>query len=441
MTDAKAWLVGGLGAPYDGLLAAALRGIGQPVSTLGPMDRDAHDRGRAALPRGPCAPLLYTTGALLRTAEQVGSARYVGVSACGPCRFAAFPLAWRRALSQASCSNVEVTVLAQDLDVFAGALGDDALERLVTTIAVGDALVELVRRLRPHVVDLHALDRAARHAVLAMMRVLEAGAAPLVALRAVRRFHAELALRPSRAMGRIALIGEPWSLHTAGSAQLHVPEILGAAGLEVEVPPLALWLALRAWERRRGADGRPAAPSEAEALDALVRGAARGAARALGMQGLDVPDLDELEALAGPHLPREIRGGYGFVEIGLAIRAARARRAHAVVSLKSFGCIPSSGLADAITPVALARETRRMPFLSLEVSSDGEAARESRLMLRASAAQEEAEGELATALERSGRDPRRIEELPRVDVRDGGPPVRPYACTLACAVAQEGASA
>ena len=50
--------VGGLGWPYDDLLAASLRGRGHQASALGPLDHDAFERGTAALPRGQCAPAL-----------------------------------------------------------------------------------------------------------------------------------------------------------------------------------------------------------------------------------------------------------------------------------------------------------------------------------------------------------------------------------------------
>jgi hypothetical protein len=146
-----------------------------------------------------------------------------------------------------------------------------------------------------------------------------------------------------------------------------------------------------------------------------------------GLVGYALPSIDELERLAAPHLPSSSRGGYGHVEIGLAMRAARDRRAHLVISVKSFGCIPSSGIGDAILPTALGE----LPFLSLEVSNDGVAARESRLGLRVGAAREAARAEWAAACaERPGVS---VGELdPLADPWSSRP--RPYACSLASAL-------
>ena len=148
---------------------------------------------------------------------------------------------------------------------------------------------------------------------------------------------------------------------------------------------------------------------------------------------MQLPDLDAFEALAAPWLPSDVRGGYGHVEVALALRARAERRAHVVVSIKSFGCIPSSGLADAIVPAALAHEGDAMPFLALEVSHDGAAARESRLMMRVAGALREAERELETA--RASCPARALPIVdPLVGIHERG--TRPYACTLACEVAR-----
>lgn len=435
-------LVGGLGAPYDALLGATLRARGLDARPVGAMDLNAHDRGRRTLSRNPCAPLLYTTGALLRSAGMLApgaSALALGLGTCGPCRFALFAPTWRRALAAAGYAHVHVLSLEQDPFALEALVGPLGAASLLETVAVGDALVETTRRVRPYLEEPDALDAAAERALAAVVRRIESGAPPIAALAEARGFHAQLARRPAAALGRIALIGEPWSLHVDGTPQLHLPRVLSRAGVEVEVPPLSLWLALRAWEARQPGWGARSRGGDAERsllFEARVRDALGRACSALGLGGLVLPDLDALAELAAPWLASDVRGGYGHVEVALALRARRERRAHAVVSIKSFGCIPSSGVADAIVPVALAHGARAMPFLSLEVGADGAAARESRLLLRVVGARREAERELSEARARVGGVG--AGSLPVVDplagVHDAGP--RAYACTLACEVAR-----
>lgn len=436
-------LVGGLGWPYDELIAAALARTVGPTETLGALDADAYERGRASLPRGQCAPAIYTAGALLRTAAERASrasrdarapreATFLALGSCGPCRFSMFDVAWRRALAGAGHSEIAVHEVASSIDGLVAAVGREGAFACLDAILAGDALAEATRRLRPHAREPEQVDREARRAAAAIAARLRDGHDALEAVAATRDWHTGIArvstLHP-RPLARATLVGEPWSLHVDGDPQLNVARVLASAGVEVDAPPLALWIAYLLWTVRAPAWSTNVLPSEAErataaALEAAFPARFTQVMSAAGLVGHALPSIDELEALAAPHLPSTSRGGYGHVEIGLAIRAARDRRAHFVISVKSFGCIPSSGIGDAILPTALGE----LPFLSLEVSNDGVAARESRLGLRVGAAREAARAEWAAACaERPGAS---VAELdPLADRWSAGQ--RPYACTLA----------
>jgi len=119
------------------------------------------------------------------------------------------------------------------------------------------------------------------------------------------------------------------------------------------------------------------------------------------------------------------------VEIGRAARARARRSAHVVFSVKSFGCIPSAGIADGIVPTVLGDD---VAYLSVEVSGDGDAARESRIMLRAAAAVAAAEQELDEACGRLGMSRERVLHDRITDPLAAPAGARPYACALASAV-------
>ncbi len=441
-------VVGGLGWPYDELLAATLArpafGLG-PTETLGALDAEAYDLGRASLPRGQCAPALYTTGALLRTAAEraraagdahdahdAHDATFLALGSCGPCRFSMFDVAWRRALAGAGHARLAVHEVASTLDALVAAVGREAASACLDGILAGDALAEATRRLRPHARAPEEVDRAARRAATTLAEHLRGGRDVIEALAATRDWHRtiERATSPGpRPLARATLVGEPWSLHVDGDPQLNVTRVLADAGVEVDAPPLALWIAYLLWAVRAPPWSTSGVPSEATraaaaALEPAFLARFAAAMSAAGLVGYALPSIDELEALAAPHLPSTSRGGYGHVEIGLAIRAARDRRAHLVISVKSFGCIPSSGIGDAILPTALGA----LPFLSLEVSNDGAAVRESRLALRIGAAREAARAEWEQA--RASSPQARVPEVdPLAD--PWATTARPYACTLA----------
>lgn len=396
MGSVRTLLVGGLGWPHDALIAASLRFEGHRVRTLGALDRAALERGRAALPRGQCAPLLYTTGALL---DAVGSlagepALYLGLGSCGPCRYALFEDAWRRAVSSRHPdADLGFAMLRQSPEALERRFGAGAFTRLVRTLVAADAVAERIRRLGPRVESLEALDASAEHAVRTLCEELAVGADPIEALAHRAGWHDEIGLRDEPPRARALVIGEPWSLHVNGDGQLDLPRLLAGAGMEVEIPPAALWIAYSLWRERAvpwGGSAPAAASVDAvRAMEAILSETVAEASRAAALDGFALPDLDALADLAAPHLPPGLLGGYGHVEVGLAAQARLLRRVHLVISVKSFGCIPSSGIADGIVPTVLGD----LPFLALEISGDGEAARESRLSMR-----------IAAAVERAGRE-------------------------------------
>jgi len=393
VSDRELW-VGGLGWPYDELLAASLRARGQPASTLGPMDRDAFDRGVAALPRGQCAPALFTTGALLRRAESASTkGRYLRLHSCGPCRYALFGLGYERALSVAGCSSVRLLDVEQSPEGLLEFAESDSGGHVLDALLVSDALAERLRRLRPHVRDVAALEARARRVARALARGLEQGRDARDTLDAQAEWPDDLPRRPARVLPMVQLVGEPFSLHVDGPAQLNLPRVLAAADAEVTLPPLALWIAYQLWIARQPAFGRSRAPSSQRIrwlrrLEDALRTRFGEIMRAGEVGDYELPDVDHLADLASPHLPSGWRAGYGHVELGLALRALERGRAHLVLSIKSFGCLPSSSVVDAILPAAL---DGRLPFLALEVTGDGEAARESRLALRLGSARRMAE--------------------------------------------------
>ncbi len=398
MASERTLLVGGLGWPHDTLVAAALRAQGHDVANIGPLDRGALERGRAALPRGQCAPLLFTTGALLDAVASLPGRRlaYLGLQSCGPCRYALFEDSWRRAVREAHPqADLGFVLLDQSPVGITERLGSRPLLHLIETLVAADAVAEQIRRLGPRVEALDALDAAAAEAVGAMAADLAGGAEPLDALATHARWHEDVTRRPLGPLARAVVIGEPWSLHVSGDGQLNLPRLLAASGVEAEVPPVALWIAYMLWQQRAVTWGPerpdPSSVRAAATLERFLEDAMEEAADATALEGFALPDLDALAELAAPHLPAGLLGGYGHVEVGLAARARLARRAHLVISVKSFGCIPSSGISDAIVPTVLGD----MPFLALEVCGDGEAARESRLMMRIAAALERATQDLA----------------------------------------------
>jgi len=91
---------------------------------------------------------------------------------------------------------------------------------------------------------------------------------------------------------------------------------------------------------------------------------------ALGDLAHPLPPQDELSDLAAPWYNPLTRGGEGHVEVGKALYYSRHRKCHLVLSVKPFGCMPSTQ-SDGVMAGVCARNPGLL-FLPVETSADGE---------------------------------------------------------------------
>ncbi|GHV80902.1 hypothetical protein AGMMS49944_26930 [Spirochaetia bacterium] len=83
----------------------------------------------------------------------------------------------------------------------------------------------------------------------------------------------------------------------------------------------------------------------------------------------ELEDLDTLSALAEPHYAKQIIGGEGNMEIAEAI--AYHDKIDGFISIKPFGCMPSSGVSDGVQSKIISMYPD-FNFLSIETSGDNE---------------------------------------------------------------------
>jgi predicted nucleotide-binding protein (sugar kinase/HSP70/actin superfamily) len=452
MITRRTLLVGGLGSIHDPLLAAALRGVGFEAVALHPATNTGMFRARGLGNHGQCNPAHYSAGAVVEQARRstlslpdfAGTHAWLTLGSCGPCRLSSFALEYARVLECAGLGALPVVFLEQ-LGFVVGAL-ETPLERLeqpaaqaaVTALATGDAIAALGRFLRPYALDPDAVERLLDCAVGSLACALETGQSVQSHLRELgQRSHA-ICCDFSRIAPSILLVGEPWATLIDGDPSYDLVRRLGQHGAEVDAPSTVSWLRFRLWEEaRRGRAARVGGLPEAEALamagaDDRLFELARTSARALGMSHPSRNEQEDVAALAAPHYVADVRGGSVHLEIGRALRALRDRTAHHVVSLKPFGCLPSSGLSDSILG-ALAERRAAPPFIAIESTGDADATVESRIEMTLDTARTAAEREFASALAelriRRAQAFRELARLPAGTRGPGGP--RRYACTAA----------
>lgn len=439
-------LVGPLSPVHDALGAAALRGAGLAAEAIHPPSDQGLGRARALGNHGQCNPPHYAVGAVLDHARASGIPAaefaprhaWLTLGSCGPCRLAAFPVEWAQVLEGAGLGPLRMEPLEQR--GFIKGLAGLGVARhrglgnaLVAALIAADALETLGHRLRPWVEEAPALEHELGLGTARVGAALEQGQGVLRALRDTARAARALAGRLDRILPRVLLVGEPWTTLTRGAPSYDVANRLERLGAEVDTPRVVDWLRYLVWQQHL-----TARLPEEERLTCSRASRRLASLWALfsGAVGLKEPleDLDRIAALAEPWYPPTVLGGSGHLEVGRALVAAEDRSAHLVLSLKPFGCLPSSALSDGVLGPLLQRTAHAPAFLAIETTGDAHATVDSRLEMALEAATLRALDEFDAACSRRGLSPATARtRLAAVPLRGR----RTFACTAAEWVVRE----
>ena len=139
-----------------------------------------------------------------------------------------------------------------------------------------------------------------------------------------------------------------------------------------------------------------------KAADVAVRGIFHAMAAVAGLRHYHLPDMDEVAEVAHEHYDNHLRGGEGHMEVGKLLLTAQKRKAHMVVSVKPFGCMPSSGVSDGVQSLVKSRYPGLI-FSMIETTGDGAVNALSRLQMDIFKAQALANKEFDEARAARGR--------------------------------------
>ncbi len=435
-------LVGGLTMAHDYLVEGALGGLGYRVRALPCPDEDSLRAGKEFGNRAQCNPTYFTVGnvvkELLRLEREEGLSKeeivrsvvFLTAGACGPCRFGMYATEYRKALRDAGFDGFRV-MLFQQTGGLKQATGEDAgldlsppfFIAIAKALFAGDVLNLIGYRLRPYEVEAGATDRALTEAKKIVYDVLATPDRGLVdylmALRRAREPLAKVEVDRLRAKPKVSILGEFWAMTTEGDGNYHLQRFLEAEGAENEIQVLVALLLYNLWEIRhdtlsraelRGAD---AGQFGLEGVDVglkvggmwlgelLLRSVFQLCARLTGLRGYRLPDMDELARIGHSHYNVALRGGEGHLEVAKLMLNVAKQKSHMTLSVKPFGCMPSSGVSDGVQTVI----TERFPeaiFCAVETSGDGSANFYSRVQMYLLPARQRAQRQHAAALERLG---------------------------------------
>jgi predicted nucleotide-binding protein (sugar kinase/HSP70/actin superfamily) len=428
--DSTTILCGGLTMAHDRIVAAALSGLGYQVKPLDMPDTESLRFGKEFGNRGQCNPTYFTVGNLvkylvhLRDTEQQRVediiARYVFMTAgaCGPCRFGTYVTEYRKALRDAGFDGFRV-LLFQQQGGLRQATGDDAgLEftptfflKVLKAIMAADVLNLLAYRVRPYEVGAGDTDRALEECKTILEDAFTRRQSTVVALLRCRRVMSRIRVDWLQPKPKVAIIGEFWAMTTEGDGNYRLQRFLEAEGAEVDVQPVTAWLLYNIWEHawdtkrrmtlkhddddgRFGLQGKN--PRRKLAILSMAEQALRVTfalyCRAIGLGGYRLSNMDEIATISHPYYDNHLRGGEGHMEVGKLIQHVEQRKSHMVISVKPFGCMPSSGVSDGVQSLVTARHPDAI-FCPIETTGDGAVNVQSRVLMDLFKARERAQKE------------------------------------------------
>jgi predicted nucleotide-binding protein (sugar kinase/HSP70/actin superfamily) len=222
----------------------------------------------------------------------------------------------------------------------------------------------------------------------------------------------------------VKVTGEFWAQTTEGDGNFRMFSFLEREGAQVMVEPIGTWIMYMLWLAKANKVHRKdidyPKPTWHDVRGWLMRelkfrGKVSGFAlgdwfwnhqyrRSIGHLG-DIAhplvNLEELAAHAAPYYNVFARGGEGHMEVAKNIYYTVNKKAHMVLSLKPFGCMPSSQ-SDGVQS-AVMNHFKDMIFLPIETSGEGEINAHSRVQMALGEAKAKARLEFQQALESTGK--------------------------------------
>ncbi|HUC92485.1 MAG TPA: 2-hydroxyglutaryl-CoA dehydratase [Paenibacillus sp.] len=441
-------LFGGLTMAHDFLVEGALKGLGYRVRHMDCPDNESLRFGKEFGNRGQCNPTYFTVGNLIKylhylrdvegksKEEIVATYLFITSGSCGPCRFGTYVTEYRKALRDAGFDGFRV-LLFQQTDGLKQATGGESALKLDTSfffsflkaVLLGDILNAIAYRVRPYEVEAGSTDAALSRCKQYLHDALSGRKRLMPVLRKCRN---ELrAVRVDRTMvkPKVSIIGEFWAMTTEGDGNYQLQRFLENEGAEVEVQSVTAWILFLIWSGRydtlrrmnlREADsGKNGLKGKNPAMrlrmlwlaDRILRGMFQRYAKAMGLYHYHLPDMEEIARVAHKHYNNHLRGGEGHMEVGKLILNVVKRKVNMTISVKPFGCMPSSGVSDGVQSLI----TEKYPdaiFLPIETTGDGAINVYSRVQMMLFKAKQAAQREFDESLEKKGVTVEQLRHLP-----------------------------
>jgi len=401
------FLSGGLTLLQDKLVEAALNSLGINFIALPNPDFRSFQTGKAFGNRGQCNPTYFTVGNLVKYLQDLRDEKglsseeivrkyvYITAGGCGPCRFGMYITEYKKALRDAGFEGFRLTSFEHDKGIFQGEAIEDKLIdftpkffiTLIKSVIIGDILNILGYKMRPYEVEKGTTDKALAECKEIVSKTFLEHKSLIRAMWECRTVLEKVKLNRLQPKAKVMVMGEFWAAMTEGDGNYNLHRFLEAEGAECIPQPILNRLLLSLWEAEQALlKKEDLTNSEAKRIDfsnaktrLLIRAGKTAVkthftlyAKAVGLHDYDIPNMEKLADLAKTYYTLECSGGEGHLEVAHLIESVKHNLAHLVISIKPFGCMPSSAVSDGIQSLVTARYPEAN-FLSIETSGEGAA--------------------------------------------------------------------
>jgi predicted nucleotide-binding protein (sugar kinase/HSP70/actin superfamily) len=224
----------------------------------------------------------------------------------------------------------------------------------------------------------------------------------------------------------VKVTGEFWAQTTEGDGNFGMFRFLEREGAQVIVEPIATWInymihqVVQRIKDMRGLEEGTVMPPmwrldkhakiewnfrnklvKLKAAEMIFAREYHKIIEALGGTGHKLVSQYELQRVGHPYYNSRAAGGEGHLEVAKNIYYTNHELAHMVLSLKPFGCMPSTQSDGAQS--AVVAHYKDMIYLPIETSGEGEINAHSRVQMALGEAKVKAKGEFKDVLEKIGK--------------------------------------
>ncbi|MBK5291567.1 MAG: activator of (R)-2-hydroxyglutaryl-CoA dehydratase [Acidobacteriia bacterium] len=388
---------------------------------------------------------------------------FLTAGACGPCRFGMYEAEYRLALRNSGFDGFRVMLFQQagglsQSDCEAGLeMNLDFFLGILNALNCGDVLNEVAYQIRPYEVHADATDQTLERAMDYMHEVflrrkpwqLEDKMAGFLggfkdtaeylgkfvnqltnddltsSLVRCREMYNEIEIDRLRVKPIVKITGEFWAQTTEGDGNFNMFKFLEKEGAQVVVEPIGTWIVymihqvVQRYKDQKGLEEGAVMPplwrldkrakiewtyrnkvAKLRVAEAIFKREYHKLLESLGPLGHHLIDQYELQRLGHPFYNSRAGGGEGHLEVAKNIYYSNKSLAHMVISVKPFGCMPSTQSDGA--QAAVVSQYKDMIYLPIETSGEGEVNAHSRVQMALGEAKNKAKREFSEVLAKIG---------------------------------------